>query len=128
MCKSTRIGASNTVAITPKHGINTDSSARRWNALLDCLSVERLTNLFLERVLQLNDYHDGALPASEIRRTATASFGALIESLRPREDSAQLQGAAQSHRLGRGCLPGTGRNPGGVPDDRHPPGLHHPVG
>lgn len=96
MCKSTRIGASNTVAITPKHGINTDSSARRWNALLDCLSVERLTNLFLERVLQLNDYHDGALPASEIRRTATASFGALIESLRPREDSAQLQ-AQRSH-------------------------------
>lgn len=86
------------MVMTQKYGINTPESAR-WNALLDGLSVERLTECFLARVMELGDYRDGALPASEIRRTATASFEALIESLRPGEDSPGLVAARQDIAL-----------------------------
>lgn len=61
--------------------------------------MERLTNRFLERVLQLEDYHGGALPASEIRRTGTASFEVLIDSLRPDADSKQLLAVRQDIAL-----------------------------
>ncbi|WP_104102761.1 helix-turn-helix domain-containing protein [Arthrobacter sp. 08Y14] len=94
-----------------KHGFNIEDSSARWTALLDGLSVERLTALFLERVLQLNDYHDGALPASEIRRTATVSFSALIESLRPRDDSPRL--VAERHDIALDV--GVSRARAGVP-------------
>lgn len=57
-------------------------SAARWNELLDGLSVDALTDAFIERVLQLSSYREAPLPASEIRRTGAASFAALIESLR----------------------------------------------
>ncbi|UNK45196.1 helix-turn-helix domain-containing protein [Arthrobacter sulfonylureivorans] len=84
------IGAENTME-TPQIQKNDDvASAARWNSLLDQLSVDKLTDLFIERVLQLDDYRDGVLPASEIRRTGAASFEALIESLRPGADSKRL--------------------------------------
>jgi len=86
------------VVITQKRSINTPES-ERWNTLLDGLSVERLTNCFLDRVLQLEDYRDGTLPASEIRRTAAASFEALIESLRSGQDSPELVAARQDIAL-----------------------------
>ena len=86
------------MVITQKHSINTPES-ERWNTLLDGLSVERLTNCFLDRVLQLEDYRDGTLPASEIRRTAAASFEALIESLRSGQDSPELVAARQDIAL-----------------------------
>ncbi|MEE1620968.1 helix-turn-helix domain-containing protein [Zafaria sp. Z1313] len=63
---------------------------RRWDALLDRLSVDALTEAFLERVLGLSDYSEALLPVAEIRRTGTGSFAALIESLRPDPDSARL--------------------------------------
>ncbi|WP_139004974.1 helix-turn-helix domain-containing protein [Arthrobacter crystallopoietes] len=75
------------------------ASAARWNGLLDQLSVDVLTDLFIERVLQLDDYRDGALPASEIRRTGAASFEALIESLRPGADSERLMAERQNISL-----------------------------
>ena len=86
------------MVMTQKYGINTPES-ERWNALLDGLSVERLTKCFLARVMELDDYRDGTIPASEIRRTAAASFEALIESLRPGEDSAGLVAARQDIAL-----------------------------
>ena len=89
--------------ITRKHAFNTLATdprdSERWNVLLDGLEVPRLTDEFLDRVQQLDDYRDGALPASEIRRTATASFYALIESLRPGTDSPELFAARQDIAL-----------------------------
>ncbi|QTG82599.1 helix-turn-helix domain-containing protein [Arthrobacter crystallopoietes] len=75
------------------------ASAARWNGLLDQLSVDVLTDQFIERVLQLDDYRDGVLPASEIRRTGAASFASLIESLRPGADSDRLVAERQNISL-----------------------------
>lgn len=63
-------------------GTTADAGAARWNALLDGLSVERLTDEFIARVLQLPHYEDAPLPAAELRRTGEQSFEALIRSLR----------------------------------------------
>ncbi|WP_461169244.1 helix-turn-helix domain-containing protein [Arthrobacter sp. Z1-15] len=71
----------------------------RWNALLDGLSVDRLSSLFLERVLRLEDYRDGTLPASEIRRTAAASFRTLIASLRQTSNQRELAAVRQDIAL-----------------------------
>ncbi|HEX2247361.1 MAG TPA: PucR family transcriptional regulator, partial [Arthrobacter sp.] len=88
------------MAIPRKHK-NDDGTAQaaRWNGLLDQLSVDVLTDLFIERVLQLDDYRDGVLPASEIRRTGAASFEALIESLRPGADNERLMAERQNISL-----------------------------
>lgn len=63
----------------------------RWHGLLERLNTDRLTATFLERVLRIEDYRISALPASEIRRTAGASFTALIRSLRHDVDDAQVK-------------------------------------
>ncbi|EMY32688.1 hypothetical protein D477_018686 [Arthrobacter crystallopoietes BAB-32] len=87
-------------ATSRKQEINDDDVlAARWNALLDLLSVDALTDTFLDRVLQLEDYREGRLPTSEIRRTGAASFDALIESLRPGTDTAQLTAERQNIAL-----------------------------
>ncbi|MCG2624334.1 helix-turn-helix domain-containing protein [Arthrobacter sp. I2-34] len=82
-----------------KQGFNDSVAVARWNQLLDRLSVDVLTDAFLDRVLQLEDYRDGALPASEIRRTGAASFQALIESLRPGTDNNRLLAERQNIAL-----------------------------
>ena len=87
------------MAIAGKHEVNTDEFEVRWNALLDGLSVDRLSSLFLERVLRLEDYRDGTLPASEIRRTAAASFRTLIASLRQTSDQRELAAVRQDIAL-----------------------------
>ena len=87
------------MAIAGKHEVNTDEFEGRWNALLDGLSVDRLSSLFLERVLRLEDYRDGTLPASEIRRTAAASFRTLIASLRQTSDQRELAAVRQDIAL-----------------------------
>lgn len=99
MCKRTRLEGLDAVEMPSKQGINDGGAAARWNELLDLLSVDALTDAFLERVLQLEDYRDGALPASEIRRTGAASFEALIESLRPGADSSRLVSERQNIAL-----------------------------
>ena len=55
--------------------------AKRWSALLTQLSVEDLTDHFLDRVLRVPGYDTMPLPSSEIRRTGAASFDALIRGL-----------------------------------------------
>lgn len=65
----------------------------RWHALLDQLDVGRLSDTFLERVLRIEDYASSTLPASEIRRTASASFEALIGSLRHDADVLAMEEA-----------------------------------
>ncbi|WP_341393330.1 helix-turn-helix domain-containing protein [Arthrobacter sp. G119Y2] len=87
------------MAIAGKHEVNTDEFEGRWNALLDGLSVDRLSSLFLERVLRLEDYRDGTLPASEIRRTAAASFRTLIASLRQTSNQRELAAVRQDIAL-----------------------------
>ena len=87
------------MAIAAKHDVNTEEFEARWDALLDGLSVDRLSSLFLERVLRLGDYRDGTLPASEIRRTAAVSFRALIASLRGASDERELAAVRQDIAL-----------------------------
>ncbi|WP_051442162.1 helix-turn-helix domain-containing protein [Arthrobacter sp. H14] len=65
--------------------------AQRWHKLLEHLDVDRLTDTFLGRVLQIADYRNGMLPASEIRRTGASSFAALIEGLRHDVDEARVE-------------------------------------
>jgi len=57
--------------------------AERWSALLAQLSVDDLTDFFLDRVLEVPGYDTLPLPLpqSEIRRTGAASFDALIRGL-----------------------------------------------
>lgn len=64
-----------------------DGDSARWNQLLDGLSVERLTDEFLSRVLRLPHYEDAPLPSAELRRTGEQSFEALIRSLRSTDPS-----------------------------------------
>lgn len=84
------------MATLQKQEFSERAAAARWNELLDRLSVDVLTETFIDRVLQLGDYREGVLPASEIRRTGAASFEALIESLRPEADSDHLLGERQN--------------------------------
>ncbi|GAB3261965.1 CdaR family protein [Arthrobacter pigmenti] len=73
------------------------ADSTRWHTLLDQLSVQRLADIFVGRLLNLPDYSDVPLPLSEIRRTAAASFRALIQSLRHDVDKEQM--AAERFRL-----------------------------
>jgi hypothetical protein len=99
MGKSTKIEGSDIMETVQKQEFNDGTAAARWDELLDRLSVDVLTDAFIDRVLQLEDYRDGALPASEIRRTGAASFEALIESLRPGTDSNRLLAERQNIAL-----------------------------
>lgn len=65
-----------------KNGTTAELDSARWNTLLDGLGVEKLTDDFITRVLQLPHYEDAPLPATELRRTGEQSFEALIRSLR----------------------------------------------
>ncbi|WP_081416852.1 helix-turn-helix domain-containing protein [Arthrobacter castelli] len=69
----------------------------RWHTLLDRLSVPRLTDIFISKLLKLPDYNDAPLPLSELRRTGAASFQLLIQSLRHDVDTQEL--AAQRFRI-----------------------------
>lgn len=92
-------------------GTDDTSDAVRWDALLDRLDVDRLTDTFLERVLRIEDYAASPLPASEIRRTATASFNALITSLRHDADARAMDEA----RLGQATDVGVSRARANIP-------------
>lgn len=67
-----------------------NSDTRRWHWLLESLSVQQLADTFVDRVLAIPDYNAAPLPISEIRRTARASFQALIQSLRDDADTDQM--------------------------------------
>lgn len=105
------IGAWKTMETLQIQENDDEGSATRWNGLLDQLSVDKLTDHFIQRVLQLDDYREGVLPASEIRRTGAASFEALIESLRPGADSKRLI----AERQGISLDVGVSRARAGVP-------------
>ncbi|GEO96900.1 helix-turn-helix domain-containing protein [Kocuria turfanensis] len=83
----------------------------RWDALLDQLDVERLSDLFLERLLRIEDYATSALPVSEIRRTASRSFDALLRSLRHDADAR----AMEEVRLRQAMDVGVSRARAGIP-------------
>lgn len=68
-----------------------ESGDARWHQLLNGLDVPGLTDTFLERVLTVADYSDAILPVSEIRRTGTASFSALIDRLHGPQGPTQPQ-------------------------------------
>lgn len=87
------------------------ADATRWHTLLRQLSVQRLTDTFIGKLLTLPDYSDAPLPLSEIRRTGAASFHALIQSLRHDVDAEQL--AAERFRIANDV--GVSRARAGVP-------------
>ncbi|MFL4474556.1 helix-turn-helix domain-containing protein [Paeniglutamicibacter sp. MACA_103] len=60
--------------------------ARRWVALLERLDVGALTDEFIERLGAVPSYAVSPLPASEIRRTGSASFEALILAMKAEDD------------------------------------------
>ena len=64
--------------------------AKRWSALLAQLSVDSLTDLFLDRVLRVPGYDTLPLPGGEIRRTGAASFDALIRGLQEAADESTV--------------------------------------
>lgn len=71
--------------------------ATRWNALLDQLDVDLLTETFLAHVGQVAGYDPPPFPHSELVRTAKLSFAALIEGLRFGELDAEI---TISHHVG----------------------------
>lgn len=59
----------------------------RWTALLNGLDVGNLTEEFLERLGDIPVYAQSPLPISEIRRTGSASFEALILAMKVDADA-----------------------------------------
>ncbi|WP_411731775.1 helix-turn-helix domain-containing protein [Paeniglutamicibacter sp.] len=60
--------------------------ARRWVALLEGLDIGELTDEFIERLGAVPSYASSPLPVSEIRRTGSASFEALILAMKADND------------------------------------------
>lgn len=60
--------------------------ALRWESLLDRLDVGELTDEFIRRLGTVPSYAVSPLPASEIRRTGSASFEALILAMKAEDD------------------------------------------
>ncbi|MDQ0094267.1 helix-turn-helix domain-containing protein [Paeniglutamicibacter psychrophenolicus] len=58
----------------------------RWSALLDGLDVGKLTDEFIARLGTISIYAQSPLPISEIRRTGSASFKALILAMKADDD------------------------------------------
>lgn len=83
----------------------------RWSALLAQLSVDRLTDRFLDRVLRVPGYDNVPLPGSEIRRTGAASFAALIRGLQQGIESDN----GRAERLAIATDVGVSRARAGVP-------------
>ncbi|MCI4658574.1 PucR family transcriptional regulator [Cryobacterium zhongshanensis] len=95
-----------------KNGESVESTdVQRWSALLAQLSVERLTDRFLDRVLRVPGYDSIPVPGSEIRRTGAASFAALIRGLQ--QGSESVEGRAE--RLAIATDVGVSRARAGVP-------------
>jgi len=78
---------------SPESVESVSEDAERWSALLARVSIDDLTDNFLDRVLRVPGYDILTLPSSEIRRTGTASFDALIRGLQ--QGSAGSNGRAE---------------------------------
>jgi hypothetical protein len=65
---------------------NQSDDAARWTALLERLDVGELTEEFIERLGAVPSYAVSPLPVSEIRRTGSASFEALLLAMKTVDD------------------------------------------
>lgn len=104
---NSRIGSRNVESVET-------SDVERWSALLAQLSVEDLTDHFLDRVLRVPGYDTVPLPSSEIRRTGAASFGALIRGLQYGGE-ARDDDSGRAERLAIATDVGVSRARAGVP-------------
>ena len=93
--------------------VETDDD-QRWSALLAQLSVEDLTDHFLDRVLRVPGYDTAPLPSSEIRRTGAASFDALIRGLQQGSEGSH-DSSGRAARLAIATDVGVSRARAGVP-------------
>lgn len=60
--------------------------ALRWGTLLERLDIGELTDEFIERLGAIPSYAVSLLPVSEIRRTGSSSFEALILAMKAADD------------------------------------------
>ncbi len=64
-----------------------NENAVRWNVILDGLDVGKLTDEFIARLGTIPVYAGSPLPQSEIRRTGSTSFEALILAMKATADA-----------------------------------------
>ncbi|TDW30068.1 PucR family transcriptional regulator [Cryobacterium psychrophilum] len=95
----------------PQNVESAKEGANRWSALLAKLSVDDLTDHFLNRVLRVPGYDILPLPSSEIRRTGAASFAALIRGLHQGNEGS----SGRAERLAIATHVGVSRARAGIP-------------
>ncbi len=98
----------------PQNVESVTDDAQRWSALLAQLSVEDLTDRFLDRVLRVPGYDTLPIPGSEIRRTGAASFDALIRGLQQADEGTDGS-SARAERLAIATDVGVSRARAGIP-------------